>query len=155
MRLWLDPGRLAARRITAGDVVNALREQNVQVAAGSIGEAPARKDQTYQSAFARPVGSRKRGTSRTSSSKPAKTARSSGSRMLRGQSSAPRRSPQLRFQGIDAVGLAVTTPDGERLDVEAAVVAELERLAERFPPGMGIESRSTRRRSSGNRSVKC
>ena len=48
MRLWLDPGRLAARRITAGDVVNALREQNVQVAAGSIGEAPAREDQGYQ-----------------------------------------------------------------------------------------------------------
>ena len=48
MRLWLDPGRLAARQITAGDVVNALREQNVQVAAGSIGEAPARENQTYQ-----------------------------------------------------------------------------------------------------------
>ena len=35
MRLWLDPDRLAARELTAGDVVNALREQNVQVAAGS------------------------------------------------------------------------------------------------------------------------
>src|ERR671918_440904 len=48
MRLWLDPMRLAARRLTAGDVVNALREQNVQVAAGSVGEAPARPGQTYQ-----------------------------------------------------------------------------------------------------------
>src|SRR5688572_11174043 len=48
MRLWLDPARLAARGITAGDVVNALREQNVQVAAGSIGDAPARAGQTYQ-----------------------------------------------------------------------------------------------------------
>ena len=35
MRLWLDPQRLAARQITAGDVTNALREQNVQVAAGA------------------------------------------------------------------------------------------------------------------------
>ena len=34
MRLWLDPDRLASRGITAGDVVSALREQNVQVAAG-------------------------------------------------------------------------------------------------------------------------
>ncbi len=35
MRLWLDPVRLAARNLTAGDVTNALREQNVQVAAGA------------------------------------------------------------------------------------------------------------------------
>src|SRR5215212_4040451 len=48
MRLWLDPARLAARGITAGDVVSALREQNLQVAAGSIGDAPARAGQTYQ-----------------------------------------------------------------------------------------------------------
>src|SRR5215210_5736002 len=48
MRLWLDPVRLAARQLTAGDVVNALREQNVNVAAGSVGDAPARTGQTYQ-----------------------------------------------------------------------------------------------------------
>src|SRR5207244_613490 len=47
MRLWLDPVRLAARQITAGDVVNALREQNVQVAAGAVGQSPARTGQTY------------------------------------------------------------------------------------------------------------
>src|ERR671921_337475 len=48
MRLWLDPDRLAARSLTAGDVVSALREQNVQVAAGSVGATPARAGQTYQ-----------------------------------------------------------------------------------------------------------
>ena len=48
MRVWLDPVRLAARRLTAGDVVNALREQNVNVAAGSVGDSPAREGQTYQ-----------------------------------------------------------------------------------------------------------
>src|SRR5688572_15047370 len=48
MRVWLDPVRLAARQLTAGDVVEALREQNVNVAAGSVGEAPAREGQTYQ-----------------------------------------------------------------------------------------------------------
>ena len=37
MRLWLDPNKLAGRGLTAGDVVGALREQNVQVAAGSVG----------------------------------------------------------------------------------------------------------------------
>src|SRR5687768_5185032 len=48
MRLWLDPSRLAARGLTGGDVVSALREQNVQVAAGSLGDAPADANQDYQ-----------------------------------------------------------------------------------------------------------
>ena len=47
MRLWLDPARLAARGITAGDVVNALREQNLQVAAGALGDAPADAGQMF------------------------------------------------------------------------------------------------------------
>ncbi|EMN8394273.1 efflux RND transporter permease subunit [Serratia marcescens] len=40
MRLWLDPDLIAARGLTAGDVIAAVREQNVQVAAGSVGQAP-------------------------------------------------------------------------------------------------------------------
>jgi len=40
MRLWLDPQKMAARNLTARDVITAVREQNVQVAAGSIGAAP-------------------------------------------------------------------------------------------------------------------
>ena len=41
MRVWLDPQKIASRNLTAGDVVNAIREQNVQVAAGQIGAPPA------------------------------------------------------------------------------------------------------------------
>ena len=41
LRVWLDPGKLASRGLTATDVVRALREQNVQVAAGRIGQPPA------------------------------------------------------------------------------------------------------------------
>ncbi len=48
MRLWLDPDKLAGRGLTPGDVVNALREQNVQVAAGSVGDSPSAADQMYQ-----------------------------------------------------------------------------------------------------------
>src|SRR6202045_4304439 len=40
MRVWLDPQKLAARNLTAGDVVTAIREQNVQVAAGQLGAPP-------------------------------------------------------------------------------------------------------------------
>src|SRR5712691_11398274 len=48
VRLCLDPDRLAGRGISAGEVVNALREQNVQVAAGQVGSQPARPGQQYQ-----------------------------------------------------------------------------------------------------------
>src|SRR5829696_653067 len=48
MRLWLDPNRLAGRGLTASDVTSALREQNVQVAAGSVGAEPSSADQMYQ-----------------------------------------------------------------------------------------------------------
>ena len=40
MRLWLDPNLIAARGLTAGEVIAAVREQNVQVAAGSVGQSP-------------------------------------------------------------------------------------------------------------------
>jgi len=45
MRVWLDPQKLAARNLTAGDVVDAIREQNVEVAAGQIGAQPSRDAQ--------------------------------------------------------------------------------------------------------------
>jgi hydrophobe/amphiphile efflux-1 (HAE1) family protein len=41
MRVWLDPQKLSARNLTTGDVIAAIREQNVQVAAGQIGAPPA------------------------------------------------------------------------------------------------------------------
>jgi len=40
MRVWLDPDKIAARNLTASDVVNAIREQNVQIAAGAVGQPP-------------------------------------------------------------------------------------------------------------------
>ncbi|EEF58873.1 RND efflux system, outer membrane lipoprotein, NodT family [Pedosphaera parvula Ellin514] len=43
IRIWLDPNKVAARNMTATDVVNAIREQNVQVAAGGIGQQPVSK----------------------------------------------------------------------------------------------------------------
>lgn len=48
MRVWLDPETLAARSMTAGDVMAALREQNVQVAAGRLGQPPAPADLDFQ-----------------------------------------------------------------------------------------------------------
>jgi HAE1 family hydrophobic/amphiphilic exporter-1 len=48
MRIWLDPDKLRARNLTTGDVIDALQEQNVQVAAGQIGQNPAPAGQSFQ-----------------------------------------------------------------------------------------------------------
>src|SRR5437764_6676206 len=48
MRLWLDPEKMAVRNITAADVTNAIAEQNVQVAAGQIGQPPVPQGQVFQ-----------------------------------------------------------------------------------------------------------
>jgi multidrug efflux pump len=48
MRIWLDPARLAARNLTTSEVVGAIREQNAQVAAGTVGASPAPKGTEFQ-----------------------------------------------------------------------------------------------------------
>ena len=138
MRLWLDPDRLAARGITAADVVGALREQNVQIAAGSIGQAPAPSGQMYQLSV-RAVGRLR---------EPAEfddiiVKSAPGGALVRlkdvgrAELGAETYSSQLRFQGIEAVGFGVIQlPTANALDVENAVSAEMERLAAQFPPGM-------------------
>ncbi|MGH9312219.1 MAG: efflux RND transporter permease subunit [Vicinamibacterales bacterium] len=138
MRLWLDPGRLAARQLTAGDVVNALREQNVQVAAGSIGESPAREGQTYQ------ISVRAAGRLEDVSQFENLVVKAGDAGSLvrltdvgRAELGAETYSSQLRFQGFEAVGFGVIQlPGANLLDVEAGVIAELQRLSERFPPGL-------------------
>jgi HAE1 family hydrophobic/amphiphilic exporter-1 len=130
MRLWVDPVRLAARQITAGDVVNALREQNVQVAAGSVGEAPAREGQTYT------ISVRAAGRLREESDFENIIVKSApGGDLVRlkdigtAELGAETYSSTLRFQGFDAVGFGVIAlPTANILDVERGVVAELERL---------------------------
>ena len=48
LRVWLDPNKVASRNLTAADVVNAIREQNRQVAAGSLGAPPSAGDNSFQ-----------------------------------------------------------------------------------------------------------
>lgn len=47
MRIWIDPDKAAARGLTSSDIVNAIREQNIQVAAGTIGQQPV-KDSAFE-----------------------------------------------------------------------------------------------------------
>ncbi|HEY7499078.1 MAG TPA: multidrug efflux RND transporter permease subunit [Vicinamibacterales bacterium] len=138
MRLWIDPDRLAARSLTAGDVVQALREQNVQVAAGSLGQAPAPSGQMYQlsvRALGRLSEAAEFDNIILKSGKDGSLVRLKD--VGRAELGAETYAAELRFQGVQAVGFGVTQlPAANSLDVERAVVAELERLKASFPPGM-------------------
>ena len=48
MRIWIDPTELARRKLTGQDVVRAIQEQNLQVAAGQLGQPPSDENQPYQ-----------------------------------------------------------------------------------------------------------
>jgi len=48
MRVWIDPDKAAARGLTSSDIVNAIREQNVQVAAGAIGQQPVKGQVSFE-----------------------------------------------------------------------------------------------------------
>jgi HAE1 family hydrophobic/amphiphilic exporter-1 len=138
MRLWLDPDRMAARQITANDVVTALRQQNVQVAAGSLGQAPAPSGQMYQLSV-RAVG---RLTEPSEFDNIILKAGEGGALVrLRdvghAELGAETYSSELRFQGLEGVGMGVIQlPTANALDVYEAMVQELDRLAKQFPPGM-------------------
>src|SRR5512145_705542 len=138
MRLWIDPDRLAARGLTAGDVVQALREQNVQVAAGSLGQAPAPSGQMFQISV-RAVG-RLREVSEFDNIILKSVTGGSLVRLKdigRAELGAEIYLSELRFQGVEAVGFGVIQlPTANALDVENAVTAEMERLSGQFPPGM-------------------
>ena len=139
MRLWLDPAKLAARNISAGDVVSALREQNLQVAAGALGDAPAPAEQTYQISV-RAMG---RLTEATQFEDVVIKAGSDGALVRvrdvgRVELGAETYSSNLRFGGLEATGVGIQLlPIGERARrCSRACMAEMERLERSFPPGL-------------------
>jgi HAE1 family hydrophobic/amphiphilic exporter-1 len=138
MRLWLDPAKLAQRGLTATSVLSALQEQNVQVAAGQIGQPPSPERQSYQISV-RAVGRLSEASQfdniilKTGNDGTLVRLRDVGHAEL----GAENYGTILRFNGHDAVGLAVTQlPGANALDVDKAAKAELLRLSNNFPPGI-------------------
>ena len=138
MRLWLDPDKLAGRGITASDVVNALREQNIQVAAGSIGDAPAAADQMYQISV-RAAG---RFTSAPQFEDVVVKAGAGGALVRvkdvgRVDLGAENYQSLLRFGGKSASGIGIQLlPSANAIAVFDGVEKELDRLRQNFPPGL-------------------
>ncbi len=138
MRLWLDPVRMASRALTADDVVNALQEQNVEVAAGQIGSAPSIPGQQFQISV-RAIGRLSEPTQfediilKSNADGTLVRLRDVG----RAELGAEDYSSDLDYNGYDSVGVAVLQlSTANALDVDRRCVAELARLAQRFPPGM-------------------
>ena len=138
MRLWLDPLRMAARGLTATDILSALNEQNVQVAAGQVGLPPSKSGQSYQISV-RAVGRLVEPAEfeniilKTGADGNLVRLRDVG----RAELGAEDYSSDLRFDGHDAVGFGITQlPSANALAVDKAAKAELELLSKRFPPGI-------------------
>ncbi len=138
MRVWLNPDQLAARDLTASDVVTAIRAQNMQVAAGSVGQPPG----TAGSAFQLTVTSQSRLRSveefsniiiRTESDG-AMVRLSDVARLDLGAASYALRS---KLDGQDAVAIPIfLRPGANALATSEAVKKTIERLKQNFPAGV-------------------
>ncbi len=138
MRLWIDPGKLAARGLTAGDVVAALREQNVQVAAGALGDAPAAADQMFNLS----VRAQGRLTEAAEFADVVVAGGKDGALVRvrdlgRVELGAENYASNLRFLGLEAAGMGIALlPTANALEVYDGVLAEMTRIQKSFPPGL-------------------
>ena len=142
MRLWLDPERMASRALTATDVVNALQEQNVEVAAGQVGQPPIKVGQQFQISV-RAVGRLSEPVEfeniilKTNADGTLVRLKDVG----RAELGAEDYSSDLIYNGHDSVGIGVTQlSTANAIDVDRKILAELDRLSKHFPPGMVYEN---------------
>jgi HAE1 family hydrophobic/amphiphilic exporter-1 len=137
MRVWLDPVRLAARSLTATDVVNALVEQNVEIPAGQLGQPPSDSKQAFQVPV-RVVG---RLTSPAEFDNIIVKNSPNGLVLLKdvghSEVGAEDYSTLLKFRGRDGMGIGVMQlSNANALDVDSKATAALAELSKSFPPGL-------------------
>ena len=138
MRVWLDPNRLASRQLTTTDVVRAIREQNIQVAAGVLGAPPAPSDATFQLA----INARGRLTTEEEFGNIVVRATREGqitrlSDVARLELGSSRYSLRSLLNNKSAVAIGVfQRPGTNALQASTDVHATMERLKRNFPPGV-------------------
>ena len=135
MRVWLDPNTVAARGLTAADVITAMQEQNVQVSAGQLGAEPLKKQSDFllsintagrlenEQQFGNIILKTSDDGSLVRLRDVARIEMGSGSYALRSQ-----------LNNKDAVGIGIfQAPGANAIDLSNAVRAKMAELATRFP----------------------
>ena len=138
MRIWLDPAKLEGFKLGAADVVNAIRAQNLQVAAGALGELPALSQQPLAPSIA--LSGQLEAPAqfgaivlRANPDGSAVQLRDVADIQLGAQSYAT----SARINGRPATAIGIQqTPAGNALETAAAVKAKMQELSRHFPAGV-------------------
>ena len=138
MRIWLDPDKVAARGMTAGDVVRAVREQNIQVSAGQLGAEPMRNG----SDFLTPINAQGRLRTAAEFRDVVLKAGADGQVVRLGdvarvELAAGDYTLRSRLDGMEAAAIGIfQAPGANALAIRDGVVAKMEELKKGFPPGV-------------------
>ncbi|OGT60316.1 MAG: multidrug efflux RND transporter permease subunit [Gammaproteobacteria bacterium RIFCSPHIGHO2_12_FULL_63_22] len=141
MRLWLDPNKVAARGLTAGDVVRAVREQNVQVSAGQLGAEPT----PIQSDFLVSINAQGRLQTEEEFGRIVIKSGSDGeivrlSDVARIELGAGNYTLRSQLDNKDAVAIPIfQSPGANAIALSDAVRAKMAELSTRFPEGLSYE----------------
>lgn len=138
MRIWLDPTALARQGLTPQDVVNALREQNIQLGGGAIGAPPTSGDQDYQLTVRLPGR-----FAEAAEFEDLVVQTGADGTLIRlrdiGRAELGSESYSFDVKTEDKLGaglLVYQLPGSNALEVASAVRARLAELQSRFPPGL-------------------
>src|SRR5713101_4132477 len=138
MRVWLDPEKVASRGLTANDVVNSIREQNVQVAAGVIGQPPMSQGVPFQltvNAQGRLIDEQEFGDIVIKSGAQGQITRVRD--VARVELAARDYSMDSKLDGQPNASLGIfQLPGSNSIETSDAVHATMEKLKQRFPPGL-------------------
>jgi multidrug efflux pump len=138
MRLWLDPDKVAARGLTASDVLRAVREQNVQVSAGQLGAEPMPNGSdflTLINAKGRLESTEEFGNIVLKSGADGEIVRLSD--VARIELAAGDYTLRSRLDGMNAAAIGVfQAPGANALQIRDGVIGQMEELKKSFPPGI-------------------
>jgi multidrug efflux pump len=138
MRVWLDPNELASRDLSAGDVVRVLREQNVPVAAGQVGQPPVPRGQDFQytlSTLGRLVEAGEFADIVLNTGRDGEITYLKD--VSRTELGARSQDTMIRLDGRPSAGLGIfQLPGSNALDIADRLEAKMRELAARFPRGL-------------------
>jgi len=138
MRVWLDPDKVAARGLTASDVLAAIREQNVQVSAGQLGAEPMPNGSdflTLINAKGRLESTQEFGNIVLKSGANGEIVRLAD--VARIELAAGDYTLRSRLDGMNAAAMGIfQAPGANALAIRDAVITKMDEMAKRFPPGI-------------------